>query len=103
MNTALFGEQIIYLNKKICVTPGFRLEHITTGSKGSYKNINLDAAGNLLSNETIYSDETRKRSFVPFGVGASYKPNEFLEIYNNISQNYRSVTFADISIVTQHT
>jgi len=99
LNTALFGEQIIYLNKKISVTPGFRLEHITTGSKGSYKNINLDAAGNLLLNETIYSDETRKRSFVLFGVGASYKPNEFLEIYNNISQNYRSVTFADISIV----
>ena len=99
LNIALFGEQILYLNEKLSITPGFRLEHIATGSKGSYKNINLDAAGNLLLNETIFSDETRKRSFVLFGVGTSYKPNEYLEIYNNISQNYRSVTFADISIV----
>ena len=99
LNMALFGEQILYLNEKLSITPGFRLEHIATGSKGSYKNINLDAAGNLLLNETIFSDETRKRSFVLFGVGTSYKPNEYLEIYNNISQNYRSVTFADISIV----
>jgi Fe(3+) dicitrate transport protein len=99
LNIALFGEQILYLNEKLSITPGFRLEHIATGSKGSYKNINLDAAGNLLLNETIFSDEIRKRSFVLFGVGTSYKPNEYLEIYNNISQNYRSVTFADISIV----
>jgi len=99
LNTALFGEQIIYLKENLSVTPGFRLEHIKTESKGFYKNINLDAAGNLLLNETIYNDEIRKRSFVLFGVGASYKPTDYLEIYNNISQNYRSVTFADISIV----
>lgn len=99
LNTALFGEQIIYLKDNLSITPGFRLEYIKTGSAGYYKNINLDAAGNLLLNETISSAETRKRSFVLFGLGASYKPNKHLEIYNNISQNYRSVTFADISIV----
>ena len=99
LNTALFGEQIIYLKENLSITPGFRLEHIKTESSGYYKNINLDAAGNLLLNETISSAETRKRSFVLFGLGASYKPNKHLEIYNNISQNYRSVTFTDISIV----
>ena len=99
LNTALFGEQIIYLKENLSITPGFRLEHIKTESAGYYKNINLDAAGNLLLNETIPSNETRKRSFVLFGLGASYKPNKHLEIYNNISQNYRSVTFTDISIV----
>ena len=99
LNTALFGEQIIYLKENLSITPGFRLEHIKTESAGYYKNINLDAAGNLLLNETISSAEIRKRSFVLFGLGASYKPNKHLEIYNNISQNYRSVTFTDISIV----
>ena len=99
LNTALFGEQIIYLKENLSITPGFRLEHIKTESSGYYKNINLDAAGNLLLNETISSAEIRKRSFVLFGLGASYKPNKHLEIYNNISQNYRSVTFTDISIV----
>ena len=99
LNTALFGEQIIYLKDNLSITPGFRLEYIKTESVGYYKNINLDAAGNLLLNETISSAETRKRSFVLFGLGVSYKPNKHIEIYNNISQNYRSVTFTDISIV----
>lgn len=99
LNTAFFGEQIIYLKENISITPGIRLEHITTESDGYYKRINLDAAGNLLLNETIFSDESRKRTFVLLGLGTSYKPTEDLEIYTNISQNYRSVTFADISIV----
>ena len=99
LNTALFGEQIIYLRDNLSITPGFRLEHIKTESEGYYKKVFLDAAGNLLLNETIPSNETRKRSFVLFGVGLSYKPTNYLEFYNNVSQNYRSVTFADISIV----
>ena len=99
LNTAFFGEQIIYLKENLSVTPGFRIEHIKTESEGYYKNINLDAAGNLLLNETNYSNETRKRAFVLLGIGTSYKPSKYLEVYNNISQNYRSVTFADISIV----
>lgn len=32
------------------------------------------------------------------GVGTSFRPNKNLEIYGNISQNYRSVTFSDIRI-----
>ena len=99
LNTALFGEQIIYLRDNLSITPGFRLEHIKTQSEGYYKKVFLDAAGNLLLNETIPSNETRKRSFVLFGLGVSYKPTKYLEFYNNVSQNYRSVTFADISIV----
>ena len=99
LNTALFGEQIIYLRDNLSITPGFRLEHIKTQSEGYYKKVFLDPAGNLLLNETIPSNETRKRSFVLFGVGLSYKPTNYLEFYNNVSQNYRSVTFADISIV----
>lgn len=99
LNIALFGEQIIYVKENLSITPGFRIEHIKTESEGYYKNINLDAAGNVLLNETLYSNETRKRSFVLFGIGTSYKPTKYLEVYSNISQNYRSVTFADISIV----
>ena len=32
------------------------------------------------------------------GIGLNYKVNSTIEFYGNISQNYRSVTFADISI-----
>ena len=99
LNIAVFGENILYLNDKLSITPGFRFEYIKTESKGFYKNINTDAAGNVILNETIDNSEVRKRSFALLGLGIGYKPVDALEIYGNISQNYRSVTFSDISII----
>jgi len=99
LNMAIFGENIFYLNDKLSITPGFRFEHIKTDSDGFFKRINLDGAGNVILNETVDNSETRERSFVLFGLGASYKPTDAVEIYGNISQNYRSVTFTDISII----
>src|SRR5690606_35919382 len=98
LNIALFGENIFYLNEKFSVTPGIRFEYIKTESDGYYKEINLDGAGNPIYNETIHDDQSFERSFVLFGLGLSYKSNSNLELYGNISQNYRSVTFSDISI-----
>ncbi len=99
LNISVFGENIIYLNDKLSITPGFRFEYIKTESDGFYKNINLDGAGNPILNETFFDNEVRERSFVLLGLGASYKSAKALEIYGNISKNYRSVTFSDISIV----
>ena len=99
LNVAIFGENIFYLNDKLSITPGFRFEHIKTESDGFFKRINTDGAGNVILNETVDNSETRERSFVLFGLGASYKPSDALEIYGNVSQNYRSVTFTDISII----
>ena len=99
LNISGFGENIIYINEKISITPGFRIEYIKTESDGYYKLINTDGAGNVILNETILDSEIRKRTFVLLGIGISYKPLTNTEIYGNISQNYRSVTFADISII----
>lgn len=99
LNMAVFGENIFYLNDKVSITPGFRFEHIKTESDGFFKRINTDAAGNVILNETIDNSEVRERSFVLLGLGASYKPSDAFEIYGNASQNYRSVTFTDISII----
>ncbi len=52
----------------------------------------------LTLNKTINDSEIRKRNFFLFGLGASFKPSKYLEFYGNFSENYRSVTFADISI-----
>ncbi len=98
LNISVFGENIFYLNKKFSITPGFRLEYIKTESAGFYKQINLDGAGNVIHHVTIDDSNTKERSFVLFGLGASYKPTNTVEFYGNISQNYRSVTFSDISI-----
>jgi Fe(3+) dicitrate transport protein len=98
LNYSVFAENIFYLSDKLSLTPGFRFEHIKTQSKGFYKKINLDAAGNVILNKTVFDDEIRKRNFLLLGLGISYKSSKSFEFYTNFSQNYRSVTFADISI-----
>ena len=98
-NIALFGENIFYLSNKFSITPGFRYENIITKSDGFYRKINLDGAGNVIFNEKYDEIDEKKRNFLLLGLGISYKPNRNLEIYTNISENYRSVTFADISII----
>ena len=97
LNIAFFGENLFYINNKLSITPGFRIEHIKTESIGYYKKINLDGAGNIILNQQLFNNNIRERSFVLIGAGLSYKGP--IEIYGNFSQNFRSVTFADISII----
>ena len=97
LNISLFGENIIYLNDKLSITPGFRFEYINTQRDEIIKDIVTDAAGNIINENLRDEEESNKRNFILLGVGASYKLNHFLEYYTNISQNYRSVTFYDIS------
>ncbi|EGV44235.2 TonB-dependent receptor [Bizionia argentinensis JUB59] len=98
LNIAVFGENIFYITNKFSVTPGARFEYIKTQSNGFYKEVRLDGAGNPIYNETVYEDQNFDRSFVLLGLGLSYKGDKGFEFYGNISQNYRSVTFSDISI-----
>ncbi len=99
LNVAFFGENIFNITPKFTLTPGFRLEHIKTESEGSYKNIVLDLAGNPILNEEIEDNRTFDRTFLLLGLGATYKVLPNVELYGNISQNYRSVTFSDIRVV----
>ncbi|HEX9601236.1 MAG TPA: carboxypeptidase-like regulatory domain-containing protein, partial [Mariniflexile sp.] len=64
LNVAIFGENIFYVTDKFSVTPGFRFEYIRTQSEGFYKNINTDAAGNVIFEETIEDNQDFDRSFV---------------------------------------
>jgi Fe(3+) dicitrate transport protein len=98
-NVALFGENIFYVTDKISITPGARFEYIKTASEGLGKITNRDNAGNPIGSIENAVDESKERSFVLLGVGASYKKNTSVEFYGNISQNYRSITFSDLNIV----
>lgn len=98
-NFAFFAENIFYLSDQLSMTPGIRFENILTSSDGTYKQINTDGAGNVILNETLSSAESRKRSFILLGLGLSYRFSPALELYANSSQNYRSVTFTDMSII----
>ncbi len=98
-NISLFGENIIKFSKKISVTPGFRLEYINTKAEGNYERIIQDAALNVIQHDTVFEDRKNERLFLLSGLGITFDFNEETEVYGNFSQNYRSVTFADISTV----
>ena len=100
-NIAVFGENIFKLSDSFTITPGIRLEYIKTGANGSYTRVLRDGAGNPLPGgiSTETESQVKERSFVLLGLGASYKPSASFELYGNISQNYRSVTFSDIRTV----
>jgi len=99
LNVAFFGENIVHITDRFSITPGFRFEYINTESDGFFKEITDDAAGNVISEGTTPENDAKKRSFMLLGLGISYKPSDAVECYANASQNYRSVTFSDISTV----
>jgi len=97
-NISAFAENIFYLSDKLSVTPGVRFEYINTTADGFYGNISRDLAGNIIN--ISKTDEYRQngRNFVLVGIGISYKPLNKVDMYANISQNYRSITFSDMRI-----
>ena len=99
LNVALFGENIFRLTENFSLTPGFRLEHIKTQAQGFYRRINLDLSGNVILDELKNENIVKQRNFLLLGLGLSYKPLSKIEVYGNVSQNYRSVTFNDIRTV----
>jgi Fe(3+) dicitrate transport protein len=100
LNLAVFGENIFRITPSFSLTPGFRYENITTKAVGSYRRVEEDLAGNVIFDETIPENNVKRRDFFLFGLGASYKPAKGIELYGNVSQNYRSVTFNDIRTAT---
>ena len=97
-NQAIFVEHVFNFSPKWSLTPGLRLEHIRTGSKGYYTQRVLDAAGNVIVQNKINDTQTRDRGFLIGGLGLSWKPRTALEVYANFSQNYRAINFTDLRI-----
>lgn len=101
-NVSVFVEHILYVHEKLSITPGVRYEYIRTHAEGYYRNLSgaTDLAGNLLPTQKVEEQRTNRRQFALAGVGLSYKPLKYLNLYTNISQNYRSITFSDMQIVS---
>lgn len=98
-NTAFFIENVFRVLPALSITPGVRFENIQTNAKGFYNLLNTDLAGNIIYKNTIQEKRTSNRSFVLAGIGVSYDPTGRLEVYGNISQNYRSINFNDMRVV----
>ena len=98
LNLAAFMEHIFFLENGLSITPGIRMEHIRTEAEGFYTNIIFDNAGNVIDRNELNDDFSFSRGFALLGIGISKKEMN-KERYFNWSQNYRSVTFADIRTV----
>lgn len=100
LNAAGYAEHMFFLTNKLSITPGIRVEWISTDGRGSYNDLRTDQAGNPLFFQTVPdSFPANRRAFALVGVGASYKPKPTVELYANWTQNYRAVTFSDIIVV----
>lgn len=97
-NRSVFVENIFNITSDFSITPGLRFEYIRTEADGYYRNIVRDLAGNILVDERIEEQRNRERSFLFYGLGMSYHPSTWLEIYGNYSQNYRAINFNDIRV-----
>ncbi|SDD38936.1 Fe(3+) dicitrate transport protein [Mucilaginibacter pineti] len=96
-NMAVFTENIFQINDKWSVTPGARFEFISTKANGYYTTRSSPYPDYYLIQNP--ENKVNNRSFVFFGIGTSYKPVNGVEVYANISQNYRSVNFNDIRVL----
>ena len=97
-NYAAFVENVLNLSEKLSVTPGIRFEHIRTDSEGTWKQVVRDFAGNITAEHVFDEERSVNRSFLLFGLGASYYLKDDLNLYTNISENFRSVTFSDLRL-----
>ena len=91
-NAAIFIENVLWLNDKWTLTPGFRLEYINTNSNGY--------SVEPKTNEVVYGNEKKTRTIPLLGIGMNYALNKNSELYFNISQNYSPVNFSDILVRT---
>lgn len=98
-NISAFSEHIFPISKRFSLTPGVRFEYIATIADGYYDNITYDIAGKVLEGGRIPEYRSNYRAFALLGLGASYKRSEKMEVYGNLSQNYRGLTFNDVRIV----
>jgi Fe(3+) dicitrate transport protein len=84
-NMAVFAEQLLKPGGGFSFTPGVRLEYLLNSSRGRI------AAGTNIP-------EVSKTRIIPLlGISAAWKRSEKLELYGNIAQAYRPVTFAELT------
>lgn len=98
-NLAVFVENIFRITPKFSIVPGIRFENIITKANGFYAITNKDQAGNIIFSQQVQENKSNKRHFLIGGIGLSYFHNQAMQLYGNISQNYRAINFNDIRSV----
>lgn len=102
-NAALFSEALIPMNACWYITPGARFEYINTKNEGYYLSESRHPITNeVLQSEQVYGADQRARKILLMGIGTTYRCFEDIEIYGNISQNYRAINFSDIRVMNDN-
>lgn len=101
LNFALFSELAISAGSRLRLVPGFRVEHICTAIKGTLKNHEyvIEDGERVAKEIDVRDDKYKRRNIILFGIAAAYKLDK-AELYGNITQNYRAITFNDLRTVT---
>jgi len=97
-NYAFFVENLFNLTDRLTVTPGARLEYIKTTSEGYFKQ-RVFSGGEVIFEQRFEDSRRNERTFALFGLGIGYRLNDELEVYGNVSQNFRAINFSDLSVV----
>ncbi len=87
VNIAPFAENIFYLTDRISITPGIRLEYIKSSVNGY---VDTD-------NKELVSNKAKSRYVTLAGLGAQFQITPTVNIYANISQAYRPVTYDQLT------
>ncbi len=88
-NYAVFAEHLFKIGKYVSITPGIRYESITNSAEGYYRITS--------GTENQISTDNRSRNVILMGVGAEIKTTSSTNIYANFSQNYRPITFSELT------
>ena len=83
-NFSAFIENALSISPKFKLTGGLRYEYILSQGNG------------FLDNNSPFLSPDRLRSFILWAAGASFKPSSELEIYGNVSQSFRPISFSDL-------
>ncbi|MEO8962674.1 MAG: TonB-dependent receptor [Ginsengibacter sp.] len=86
-NIAPFVENIFRINDNFSIIPGFRFEYIRSTSDGYKKK----------SGVKLFTDENRNRYKPLFGAGLEYKATAYTNLYANISQAYRPISYSQLT------
>ncbi|TKK70192.1 TonB-dependent receptor [Ilyomonas limi] len=84
-NYAVFAENIFQLTKDFSITPGVRYEMIDTWLTG------------VINNATDAVNYNGKRRFPLFGAGLQYNVGKMVQLYGNVSQEYRPFLNANVT------
>ena len=82
-NAAAFVEDLIHVSGRLTVTPGFRLEYVSSSAAG-YTDVTANFA-------------PRTFVFPLLGVGAEYAVSQSTALYANVSEAYRPVLYASLT------